>query len=769
VYETNTKEVPSFIVCKPEYSPKSAGASGIHKEGDSDNRAIAAKQDKIAVIAEEFNRLIDEQRYDEAQVTAKKAVELFPNEAATQQMNTQSKYIYRWKDNEEQKSLKEKEFLNELNNTDGSSIPSNSRQAVVYPDAKEWGRLSMGRKSNNSLPSASKTDAISEASKNSTNATAPFYAQNSPAMPGAQSEERASGNTTATLQGQLSPTPGDKLENRLGLSPLENSSPKPAEVPPASFGSLLVDILPQDGKQSQSSYLERLNSAKTAQSDKWLDNFLEEGRETIMPNAEQYDPIRENAFVPVAKEPLSTFSIDVDTASYANLRRFLRSGQMPPRDAVRIEEMVNYFSYDYSPPTDGTPFSVNMETAQCPWKTGHRLLRIGLKGREIDRKNRGASNIVFLLDVSGSMNEENKLPLVKAAMKMLVEELNEDDRVAIVTYASDTKVALPSARGNDRAQIDAAIDALQAGGCTYGSGGIQLAYQQAVDHFVPGGINRVILCTDGDLNVGVTRDEDLVELIQEKAKTGVFLTVLGFGQGNLKDGKMQKLADKGNGIYAYIDGLREAHRMLVEQMTGSLATIAKDVKIQIEFNPAAVQAYRLIGYEKRLMANQDFNDDRKDAGEIGAGHAVTALYELVPAGSSDGDAIADADGDTNQVDALRYQRVPQEKLTPAADSGELLRLSIRYKEPEQNTSRRLEFVTKDAGKKFSEATADFRFAASVASFGMMLRHSPYRGESNYAAVAEYAAGTTEHDSNGYRAEFLDMVREAGKLAAGSPQ
>jgi secreted protein with Ig-like and vWFA domain len=485
---------------------------------------------------------------------------------------------------------------------------------------------------------------------------------------------------------------------------------------------------------------------------------------TLAEDTEQYDPIFENSFVSVAQEPVTTFSIDVDTASYANVRRFLREGWLPPPNAVRIEEMLNYFSYDYSPPTDGTPFSVNLETAECPWKPEHRLIRVGLKGREIDRSNRGAGNLVFLLDVSGSMNEPNKLPLVKEAMKLLVGQLAEDDRVAIVTYASDTRVALPSARGNEREKIAAAIDALQAGGSTYGSGGIQLAYQQAAEHFVKGGTNRVILCTDGDLNVGVTRDEDLVELIEQKAKSGVFLTVLGFGEGNLKDSKMQKLADKGNGIYAYVDCVREARRVLVEQMTGSLMTIAKDVKLQIEFNPAAVGAYRLIGYEKRKLANQDFNDDRKDAGEIGAGHTVTALYEIEPAGSPDAARSILKDGDVGGESSLKYQQAPRENLTPAAQSGELLTLKIRYKEPDKDTSKLLEFTAKDDGRRFGEASADFRFAASVASFGMMLRSSPYRGNLTYAAVAEFAAGALGKDANGYRAEFLDLVRGAEKLS-----
>jgi Mg-chelatase subunit ChlD len=351
---------------------------------------------------------------------------------------------------------------------------------------------------------------------------------------------------------------------------------------------------------------------------------------TPSPNVEQYDPVRENRFRSVARQPLSTFSIDVDTASYANVRRFLNEGRLPPPDAVRIEEMVNYFSYDYSPPSDETPFAVHLETAECPWQTAHRLVRIGLKGREVERRERGPSNFVFLLDVSGSMGEPNKLPLVKQAMRMLVEQLGEEDRVAIVTYANGTDLRLPSARGNERHRILGVIDSLEAGGCTYGSAGIELAYHEAEAHFVEGGVNRIILCTDGDLNVGVTNDDDLVKLIGRKAKSGVFLSVLGFGTGNLKDGKLEKLADKGNGVYGYVDGLREAHRLLVEQMTGSLVTIAKDVKIQVEFNPAEVAGYRLIGYENRVMANRDFDNDRKDAGEIGAGHTVTALYELVP-------------------------------------------------------------------------------------------------------------------------------------------
>ncbi len=483
------------------------------------------------------------------------------------------------------------------------------------------------------------------------------------------------------------------------------------------------------------------------------------------PDTEQYDRIVDNAFRPVAKQPLSTFSIDVDTASYANVRRFLTEGRLPPPDAVRIEEMVNYFTYDYPQPTDGTPFSVNIETAQCPWRPEHRLLRIGLKGREIDRRELGPSNIVFLLDVSGSMDEPNKLPLVKQAMRMLVEQLTEDDRVAIVTYASGTNVPLPSARGNERKRILDAIDSLQAGGSTYGSAGIELAYNQAAEHFVPKGVNRVILCTDGDLNVGVTNDDDLVQLIEQKAKTGVFLTVLGFGTGNLKDSKMEKLADHGNGMYAYVDSLREARRVLVEQMTGNLATIAKDVKLQIEFNPAEVAAYRLIGYENRVLANRDFDDDRKDAGEIGAGHTVTALYELIPAAGQAGrpptrwTPASQTDGEQ----PLKYQRVPEKNLTPAARGGELLTLRLRYKEPDGDKSKLLERTARDSGAKFGQATEDFRFAAAVAAFGMVLRNSAYKGGATLPAVEEYAAGALGPDPNGHRAEFLDLVRRARGL------
>ncbi|NLE38106.1 MAG: VWA domain-containing protein, partial [Pirellulaceae bacterium] len=410
-----------------------------------------------------------------------------------------------------------------------------------------------------------------------------------------------------------------------------------------------------------------------------------------VPGTEQYAPIVENLFLTPFDSPLSTFSIDVDTASYANVRRFLDGGRLPPADAVRVEEMVNYFDYDYPTPEGDEPFSVHFELADCPWRQGHRLLRVGLKGREMARGEQGPSNLVFLLDVSGSMADENKLPLVQKAMRLLVERLTEDDRVAIVTYASGTEVRLESTNGQNKEAILAAIDALRAGGSTNGSGGIQLAYQQAAKHFLAEGNNRVILATDGDLNVGITGDDELARLIAEKAKSGVFLSVLGFGTGNLQDAKLEKLADRGNGHYAYIDNLREARKVLIEELTGSLFAIAKDVKIQIEFNPARVAAYRLIGYENRVLAARDFDDDKKDAGEIGAGHTVTALYEIVPVRDPRTEWKADQRVEDEPGASLKYQKVvrPAAALSEAADSNELATVRLRYKRPDGEKSQLL--------------------------------------------------------------------------------
>jgi Ca-activated chloride channel family protein len=475
---------------------------------------------------------------------------------------------------------------------------------------------------------------------------------------------------------------------------------------------------------------------------------------------EFYSPISENRFLSVTDSPLSTFSIDVDTASYANTRRFLTQNQLPPANAIRIEEFINYFSYAYPEPTKGEPFSVSMELVECPWQPAHQLVRIGLKGKDVPQEKRPASNIVFLLDVSGSMQNANKLPLLKQAMKLLTDQLTESDRVSIVTYAGNAGLALDTTNGESKQVIREAIDALNANGSTNGSAGIQLAYEKATESFIKEGANRVILATDGDLNVGVTSDDALVELIKAKAASGVFLTVLGFGEGNLKDGKLEKLADNGNGMYAYIDSLREARKVLVEQLTGSLVTIAKDVKIKVEFNPAEVAAYRLLGYENRLMSAPDFDNDAKDAGEIGAGHTVTALYEIVPSKA--------AEQLTSTATSLKYQRPttpaePPKELTAAAETGELLTLFLRYKQPDADESTLREFTVENKRRAFDDASTDFRFAAAVASFAMVLRNSEFQGNSTLAGVEEIASSAIGSDPQGHRTEFLDLVRKASTL------
>ncbi len=469
-------------------------------------------------------------------------------------------------------------------------------------------------------------------------------------------------------------------------------------------------------------------------------------------NTESYDAVKETGFRFARNEPLSTFSIDVDTASYANVRRFLDHSTMPSPGAIRIEEMVNYFTYDYAGPQDEHPFAVHLEVAGCPWATDHRLVRIGLKGRELDLARRPATNLVFLIDVSGSMNQPNKLPLLKDSFRLLVEELGENDSVAMVVYAGASGLVLPPTPGDQKGRILAAFDQLQAGGSTNGGAGIELAYQTAVGAFIEGGVNRVLLATDGDFNVGVASRDQLVGLVQQKAKSGVFLSILGFGMGNYKDGQLEEIADKGNGNYSYIDTIREGKKVLVEQMSGTLVTIAKDVKIQVEFNPARVQAYRLIGYENRILAHEDFNDDKKDAGEIGAGHTVTALYEVIPAG---------ADAKAPGVDPLKYQ-TPRDP-APAGYSDEVLTLKLRYKAPDGDTSRLIEQPVTDAGKSFDQASDDFQFAAAVAEFGMLLRGSEYKGHANYDAVLELAGSGVGKDPGGYRTEFLGLVRKAKAL------
>ena len=467
---------------------------------------------------------------------------------------------------------------------------------------------------------------------------------------------------------------------------------------------------------------------------------------------EAYDHIDENPFLAVKQNPLSTFSIDVDTASYANVRRFLNDGRLPPAGAVRIEEFVNYFDYDYPNPKTDEPFSVNVEVAACPWQPEHRLARIGLEAREIETDKRPLSNLVFLLDVSGSMGDPNKLPLLKRAMKLLVEQLGENDRVAIVVYAGAAGLVLPSTSCDHKEAVLAAVEKLGAGGSTAGGEGLKLAYRVAEEHFIQGGVNRVIIGTDGDFNVGPSSQDELVRLIEEKAKGGVFLTVLGFGMGNYKDSTLEKLADKGNGNYAYIDTLNEARKVLVREMGATLVTVAKDVKIQIELNPAKVQAYRLIGYENRLLRAEDFHDDTKDAGEIGAGHAVTALYQIVPPGV----AI-----DLPKADALKYQQ-------PAEAGGanpEMMTVKLRYKAPDSQKSKLIEIPVADQTKPFAEATPDLKFAASVASFGMLLRSSAHKGSSTFEDVEAMAKQGAGADKHGYRAELMELVRKAQTIRA----
>ncbi len=469
-------------------------------------------------------------------------------------------------------------------------------------------------------------------------------------------------------------------------------------------------------------------------------------------NTEQYAEIVENPFLDSARNPLSTFSIDVDTASYSNVRRFLTDGSLPPRGAVRIEELINYFHYEYPQPVDGAPFSVTTEVAACPWQPEHQLMRVGLQGKTLPQDAIPPRNLVFLVDVSGSMNDPRKLPLLKSAFRMLVDQLRPEDHVAIAVYAGASGLALPPTSGADKQQILGALDSLEAGGSTNGAEGIELAYRTARTQFRNGGVNRVILATDGDFNVGTTSQDALVQLIERERQSGVFLTVLGFGTGNTKDSTMEMLADKGNGNYAYIDTIGEARKVLVEQAGATLVTIAKDVKIQVEFNPNYVRSYRLIGYENRILRAEDFNDDRKDAGEIGAGHSVTALYELVPNG------VASPAGD---VDPLKYQAGAAP--TNAAGTDELLTIKLRYKAPDADDSRLLSTVVRKSDVRLDGGSADLRFASSVAAFGMILRGSEHKGTATYALARQLAERGLGGDPQGHRREFLTLVDAAARL------
>jgi Ca-activated chloride channel family protein len=471
----------------------------------------------------------------------------------------------------------------------------------------------------------------------------------------------------------------------------------------------------------------------------------------------RFENLTENVFKRVSDAPLSTFSIDVDTASYSKVREYLlRQRRLPPVDAVRIEELVNYFNYEYLPPKDNAehPFAAKAEIIACPWNEDHRLARIALKGKTMQPKNRPLSNLVFLLDTSGSMNSPNKLPLVKAGMNMLLSQLGENDRVAIVVYAGSAGLVLDSTPATQTRKIENALNTLAAGGSTNGGQGIQLAYQTARDNFIDGGVNRVILCTDGDFNVGTSGTGSLVRMVEKEAAGNIYLSVLGFGMGNHNDSMLEQISGIGNGNYAFIDSQKEAQKVLVDQASGTLVTIAKDVKLQVEFNPRMVSAYRLIGYENRVLAKEDFNNDKKDAGEIGAGHAVTALYELIPAGVQ-GNAVPP------KVDDLKYQS--SNKLTDAANGGESLTLKLRYKQPDGETSQLVEFPVIDNETTFQDADHDARFAAAVASFGMQLRQSEHAGDWNMQNVIDIASDAKGEDMSGLRAEFVEMAEAAKKL------
>ncbi len=474
-------------------------------------------------------------------------------------------------------------------------------------------------------------------------------------------------------------------------------------------------------------------------------------------NTEDYDHISENKFLKVKDNPLSTFSIDVDAASYSNVRRFLNQGQLPPEGAVRIEEMINYFHYEYPQPRNNDPFSIMTEISDAPWNKDHKLVLIGMQGKKIPTENLPASNLVFLIDVSGSMDAPNKLSLVKSSMKMLVDQLREEDNVAIVVYAGAAGLVLKPTSGAEKTRIKDAIDNLDAGGSTAGGAGIKLAYKTARENFVRGGNNRVILCTDGDFNVGESSDDAMERLIEQERKSGVFLTVLGYGMGNYKDNKMQKLADKGNGNHAYIDGISEAKKVLVNEFGGTLFTIAKDVKLQIEFNPAKVQGYRLIGYENRMLAKEDFNDDKKDAGELGSGHTVTALYEVIPVGVKS--------EFLKGVDQLKYQK-ESSPLSKSSHDGEILTVKFRYKAPDGDVSRLIERAVKDEQVPIAKTSDNFRFAASVAEFGMLLRKSAFKANASYENVVRMARIAKGEDEEGYRAEFIRLAESAGMLAKG---
>jgi Ca-activated chloride channel family protein len=550
------------------------------------------------------------------------------------------------------------------------------------------------------------------------------------AMNAAPAASMAPAATAPATVGWNAPTQGQQVVTKPGKAGIRGERAK-AEESPAS------------GSKAKT---------RTATKGVGRDGLNADGDVEVPAARDRFDEITENPFLQPSKDPLSTFSIDVDTASYALVRTHLQGGSLPPAGAVRIEEMVNYFGYDYAAPEGDRPFRVALDLGVAPWAPSHKLVRVGLKGKDVKMSEMDGVNLVFLVDTSGSMSEANKLPLLKQGFRMLVDRLRPNDRVAIVAYAGSAGLVLPSTPVSERDVVLGALERLSSGGSTNGGAGIQLAYDVAAKNFLKGGVNRVLLATDGDFNVGVTGNDALVSLIQEKAKTGVFLSVLGFGRGNFNDSLLEKVADKGNGQYAYIDDEKEAKRVLVEGL-GGLVTIAKDVKLQVEWNPATVAGYRLIGYENRTMAAQDFHDDRKDAGELGSGHTVTALYEVIPAGGA-----VPADGE------LKYQK-PAATGAPKGDvaPGELLTVKLRYKDPDASESQLMEVVLKDRAVSAAEMSGDFKLAAAVASFGMLLRGSKHAGNATFDSVLALAEGAAGDDEK--RRELVELVRKAKALSA----
>ena len=469
-------------------------------------------------------------------------------------------------------------------------------------------------------------------------------------------------------------------------------------------------------------------------------------------NTEEYDRIYENSFKTVVQNPLSTFSIDVDNAAYSNLRRFLNHNQLPPKDAVRIEEMINYFNYDYPQPEGQHPFSFTNEVAPCPWNSAHKLVHIGIQGKSLDYENLKSSNLVFLIDASGSMGSSNKLPLLKKSLKLLLNELNDNDRVAIVAYAGSAGLVLPSTKASKKATILNALDRIESGGSTAGGEGIRLAYKIAKENFMGNGNNRVVLATDGDFNIGVSSTSELVRLIEDKCKDDIYLTICGFGMGNYKDGRMEQISNAGNGNYFYIDNIKEAQKVFSKEMRANMFTIAKDVKIQIEFNPNQVKGYRLIGYENRVMNDEDFNDDEKDAGELGAGHTVTALYEIIPHNSEE---------QIKTHDDLKYQKTTA---TSDSKSNEMLTIKFRYKQPKADESILISHTISDGELALKDASNNFKFSAAVTGFGLLLRDSKYKGNTTYNMIKSLAKQGLGDDVNGYRQEFVNLVETASLLS-----